>query len=127
MMYSDWVWPLSLVLAVRVLMETMAPYPMLRLMFLLLLDTHMVRRLVTTSSPLSPVFPFVSSTPWRWSISNSPLRRFRSLSLTSKRISRSCHTAFGPSFLLTLLMARARCRVNGTSRRAGWLAEANSD
>ena len=65
MMYSDWVWPLSLVLAVRVLMETMAPYPMLRLMFLLLLDTHMVRRLVTTSSPLSPVFPFVSSTPWR--------------------------------------------------------------
>ena len=53
--------------------------------------TQIMRRLVQTRNPRSPLFPFESSTELIESISNSPRRGRRSETGASNRSARSCH------------------------------------
>ena len=53
--------------------------------------TQIIRRLVQTRNPRSPLFPFESSTELIESISNSPRRGRRSETGASNRSARSCH------------------------------------
>ena len=66
--------PRSRLLAVRMLIETTALYPIERLMRLFLWQIQMSRRLVMESDPFSPLLPFVSSTELIESICSSPER-----------------------------------------------------
>ena len=84
--------PRSRLLAVRILIETTALYPIERLIRLFLWQIQMSRRLVMESDPLSPLLPFVSSTELIESIWSSPECISSCDNCVSKRISRSCQT-----------------------------------
>eukprot|EP00982_Pelagococcus_subviridis_P008258 30828-Pelagococcus_subviridis.AAC.10 len=109
MTYSDCVFPRNRDDAVFIEMFDTELYPMLRFVRRDRLLNQITRRFVTTSVPRSPLLPFVSSTPSRWSISNSPFLSARPFTAMSNLISRSCHTDFGSSgFLASGIATRAR-------------------
>mmetsp|Transcript_31944 Transcript_31944/g.75894 ORF Transcript_31944/g.75894 Transcript_31944/m.75894 type:complete len:210 (+) Transcript_31944:682-1311(+) len=75
--------------AERMLMLTTDPYPTVRFVRYEELAIQIIRRFVTCISPLSPLFPLVSSIEFMQSITTSPRRSSSCSTGTSNRISRS--------------------------------------
>ena len=82
--------PRSLLLAFLIFTEIMEFRPMLRLIFEFACAIQRILKLVTIIEPLSPLFPFVSSTELIESIIFSPLLHASSAGFESKRSSLSC-------------------------------------
>lgn len=88
--HNAWVLPRSLLFAFLMFTEIIEFKPMLKLIFEFAWAIHRMRRLVTISEPLSPLFPLVSSTELMESMTFSPLLQANNAGLESNRSSLSC-------------------------------------
>ena len=95
--------PRSLLFAFLMFTEIIEFKPILRFIFELAWAIQRIRRLVTIRDPLSPLFPFVSSTELIESITFSPLLHASRGGFESNRSSLSCQiysTTFSFPFIL---------------------------
>uniref|UniRef100_A0A0E9XEH0 Uncharacterized protein n=1 Tax=Anguilla anguilla TaxID=7936 RepID=A0A0E9XEH0_ANGAN len=105
-MYNASVCPLSFEFAVLVVMLMMELYPTDKLTLGKAMECQIILKLVTSSLPLSPLFPLVSSIESRQSIRTSPGLIFICCGVMSNLTSLSSHSASNTEAMVMFLLVK---------------------